>query len=532
MMSKIIFGICWVLGLFLLTGCEEIPNKDSSRRGHVVLQLKLESRNPQMSRLTRELSTKTNTIVVQVIDPTLLTGNEIPPVSQFTGQAIAQTLLDLQTHTMDVNLPFDQSMRLLVYVFEQQVSISGVATLAEVPIQRGISEIFTIDSDTNELTLSISLETVLPAAGSFGTPPNLVLSGGGRHSCRIDASNAIQCWGRGDQGELGNGFTTNSMIPVSVYQITTARHITTGVGFSCAVLTDGTVSCWGNNTEGTLGNGETDNQSYPVAARGVTNAIQVSTGSLYVCAVLETGKGMCWGNLSYGSIITADDFTPGTGNPTPKEINGLSNVVQIAPGGVHACALISNGTVQCWGYGGLGQLGQGSTSSSETPVRVLEISDVKQITSGGVHSCALLKSGLVKCWGGGTYGQLGHGQTPEKQANPVDVSGITNATQITAGFYFTCALLQTGTVQCWGNGKSGQLGNETNTAIQSTPVDVSTLGDVLQISAGNSHVCAVLNDLSMKCWGLGQNGQLGNGQNSSHNKPVAVQITGETLTPL
>jgi alpha-tubulin suppressor-like RCC1 family protein len=273
-----------------------------------------------------------------------------------------------------------------------------------------------------------------------------------------------------------------------------ATQITAGSSHTCALTTSGGVKCWGSGFDGQLGNGATSDQSTPV------------------------------------DVLAAGENPGGT---------ALSGITQIAAGAQHTCALTTSGGVQCWGYGFRGQLGNGARSDQSTPVDVLatggsgNLSGVAQITAGGFHTCALTTSGGVKCWGGGTSGQLGNRATPTEQSTPVNVvaaggSGtLSDVTQITGGLTHTCALTTTRGVKCWGRGADGQLGNGA-TSGHSTPVDVvasggfGTLSNATQITAGDSHTCALTTTRGVKCWGYGDDGQLGNGATSNQSTPVDV----------
>lgn len=219
----------------------------------------------------------------------------------------------------------------------------------------------------------------------------------------------------------------------------------------------------------------------------------------------------------------------------------IENVIEDIPslidsGFYHNCAVLSNQTIQCWGWGRSGKLGNGSESSHSVPVPVSNISTATQVDAGSGHTCALLSNGTVQCWGYGFYGQLGNGSTSD-QLTPVTVNNINTATQITVGEGFNCALLSDGSIQCWGRGHNGRLGND-SVSNQSSPVTVSGINTAIQVSVGSDHGCALLeggaiqiavgyahncalfNENSIQCWGLNTEGALGNGTEVNSTVPV------------
>ena len=204
-------------------------------------------------------------------------------------------------------------------------------------------------------------------------------------------------------------------------------------------------------------------------------------------------------------------------------MNGLTGAVDLAAGYGHACALLSNATMRCWGENREGQLGNGTTANPGTaqPVTVSGISGATAFTTGAYHTCALLGNGTLRCWGRNSNAQLGNG-TYTNSSTPVAVTGITTAAAVSGGGAHTCAALSDGTVRCWGENDFGQLGNGT-TAASSTPVQVPGLSGAVGISAGWRHTCALLGNGTIQCWGQGQFGQLGNGSTTNRTTPVAVK---------
>jgi len=191
--------------------------------------------------------------------------------------------------------------------------------------------------------------------------------------------------------------------------------------------------------------------------------------------------------------------------------------------GDHTCAVLDSGSVKCWGDNWSGQLGDGSTiDDSNIPVDVLGITNAVDISAGGAHTCAVLDSGSVKCWGANWSGQLGDGSTSYENNVPVDVVGISDAISISAGNRHTCALLSSGAVKCWGDNEYGQLGDGSTIWYSNVPVDVVGINDAISISAGDDHTCALLSSGAVKCWGNDHYGQLGNGIFGYSNVPVDV----------
>ena len=251
------------------------------------------------------------------------------------------------------------------------------------------------------------------------------------------------------------------------------------------------------------------------ATAQATTTPQISGGGTHSCALLTGGSVKCWGWNSNGQL---GDGTK-TDSSSPVSVSGITDATQLTAGSSHSCALLTGGTVKCWGYNWGGQLGDGTTTNRTSPVSVTGITNATQISGGGQHSCALLTGGTVKCWGWNSWGQLGDGTTTNR-TSPVD-TGITNATQISGGDEHSCALLTGGTVKCWGNNWSGDLGNGTTTN-SSSPVSVTGITNATQISAGGAHSCAVLTGGTVKCWGYNDEGELGNGTTNYSSSPVSV----------
>jgi hypothetical protein len=216
-------------------------------------------------------------------------------------------------------------------------------------------------------------------------------------------------------------------------------------------------------------------------------------------------------------------------------VSGLeSGVAAITAGGLHSCALMLTGGVNCWGFNEFGQLGDGTTTISATPVNVKGLSGIAAVTTGNYHSCALTSGGGVKCWGANEVGQLGDGTSSNRSA-PVDVAGLTSGAAppqsllratLAAGGRFTCAVTATGGAKCWGRNAFGQLGDGRACGEDCpAPVNVSGLGSgVSAVAAGNVHACALMTSGTLKCWGANGAGQVGDGTTTERTTPVDVVV--------
>ena len=320
-----------------------------------------------------------------------------------------------------------------------------------------------------------------------------------------------------------------------------ATAITAGGEHSCALHQDGTISCWGG---GYLGDGTREHSSVPVQVFGITDATAITASGSHSCALHRNGTISCWGDNDYGQLgngqSTGDWEDNSANSSVPVQVMSITDATAITAGYWYSCALHRDGTISCWGYNTWGQLGNGQSTgdwedhsaNSSVPVRVLGITDATAITAGGGYTCALHRDGTISCWGYNTWGQLGNGQSTgdweDHSANssvPVRVLGITDATAITAGGDHSCALHRDGTISCWGRNPDGQLGNGTNRG-SSVPVQVTGITDATAIAAGGNS-CALRQGGTISCWGYNGRGELGNGQSGRNaHSSVPVQVTG------
>ncbi len=343
--------------------------------------------------------------------------------------------------------------------------------------------------------------------------PPVVVHGYGRFTCGSH-NGTLQCWGLNDFGNLGRGTSGAGAnpVPAPVVGMTSVGSVF-GLGYNHACALNGTtLSCWGENNTDQLGHdkaldldaGEAGAPSLcfgnpcrtsPVAVSGVTDVAHIALSDSHTCVLGSGGTVTCWGSNQYGQI--GADAGPLAPAPTP--VGGLSNVVEIDLGGDSACARKQDGTVWCWGANYLGTLGSsivdaGADASGAdlgyhvAPVQVPGITGASEVAVGVYHACAIV-GGNVSCWGFNNRGQLGHATAldpgcpnvgNECRAMPQQVAGISDAKELALGYEHSCALKNDETVWCWGSNANGELGHDPKVdggaAVTSDPVPHQVTG--------------------------------------------------------
>jgi alpha-tubulin suppressor-like RCC1 family protein len=247
----------------------------------------------------------------------------------------------------------------------------------------------------------------------------------------------------------------------------------------------------------------------------------LAMGAAHSCALNSIGNVDCWGYLNDGRLGDGINISGYTGRPV--HVVGLSDAVAVASGAAHSCALTIFGGVRCWGLNRNGQIGDGTTATRYRPMDVVGLSSgVVAIAVGDYHSCALTSSGAVKCWGLNSAGQLGDGTIVDR-LTPTPVAGLTSeVAAIAAGARHNCALTSASGLRCWGLNNAGQIGDG-STVNRTTPVSVSGLtAGVVAMAGGGAHSCAVTSAGAVKCWGANGSGQIGDGSRVGRSTPAAL----------
>ncbi|MFM2032607.1 MAG: hypothetical protein RLZZ297_1372 [Chloroflexota bacterium] len=393
------------------------------------------------------------------------------------------------------------------------------------------------------------------------------------HSCAILPTAKLKCWGTNGDGQLGLGTTADmgndagemgSALPyVNVAQ--TVKYVSGGNRHTCAIRADNSTVCWGFNGDGelglghvrTIGDGAGEMGSALVSVDFGTGlyATSLSASYAFTCAVLNTKQVKCWGYQDSGELGVSGQhgLEPNTmgANLPAVDLGTGAAAVSVVTGFQHACALLNNAKVKCWGLNSNGQLGYGDTTNRVYPnlgdllpvVNVGTGRTVKALAAGGNFTCAIRDNGTVVCWGYNGTGQLGIGSTTDigdgademgDALTAVDLGSGRTAVAIAASRRMdrdlVCVVLDNATLKCWGANDIGQLGtgdmlDRGDAAGEMAGLEPVNLGSgitVKAVSMGNAHTCVTLATTNIKCFGHGAYGKLGYGNTTNYGSTAEL----------
>jgi len=383
---------------------------------------------------------------------------------------------------------------------------------------------------SNESTMPSETESFAPAVAATGSTLQFRqistsnYPGTGGHTCAVTTDDLAYCWGSNLWGELGNDAQSTDSCgnpcetrPVAVKGGLHFKHVSAGGRFTCGVTTDNHAYCWGRNVEGQLGNGSTSLSRVPVPVSGGRLFRQIRAGEgAHTCAITPTNVAYCWGANNEGQL---GDGTR-TERHTPVKVLGGISWLQLGVGYFHTCGVSTSAKAYCWGRNSDGQVGDGTIALRLRPAAVLGGLAFEQIDTGFDHSCAVSTVGRAYCWGRNASGQLGNG-TRYEYHKPKLVSGDNRYDHVFAGFAHSCGMTRLGRGLCWGANGAGQLGNgKTSTHLIPTRISGDLVLTMIIATYGNS--CAVTTDRKAYCWGDNAYGQIGDG--TSNNSPTVPTL--------
>ena len=384
-------------------------------------------------------------------------------------------------------------------------------------------------------------------------------------NCTIFQTGRVKCWGANYYGQLGMGHEENygdqegemgqGLPYIDLGSGAKVKQLAAGDYTTCALLESNQIKCWGQGNRGQLGNeksvnigdssGEMGDNLVPVDLGTEEEVLKIEGGFYHYCALFKSGKMKCWGYNYYGQLGLEDKLSRGSltgemGEDLPFVNLGDGKVKDMSLGSYSTCALFEEGIVKCWGdnyYGQLGlenslEVGSQANSMGES-LRAIDFGKnagpVKSLSAGSSHFCALFESGKVKCWGAGDRGQLGlgngnyYGNTSGTMGDnlPYVDLGDEKIKSLHSGSFHNCVFFESGSIKCWGEGYYGQLGNGNRNYIGDEKVEMGEnlpevdLGEskIIDFRSNSYASCALLESEKMKCWGWNGGGELGIGDN-------------------
>lgn len=391
---------------------------------------------------------------------------------------------------------------------------------------------------------------------------------GDTHACVLTQNGKLKCWGENGRGQLGQGTTTGISEPSKwpFIDLPKVKDVAVSQERTCALTQKDEVKCFGTDSidlsstilSGLLGTGVSGQdpigdepgelQGTPSLSLG-KEATAIVSGRGHSCVLFKDETVQCWGSNDSGRLgIGSQAPVSGLAGPiftSSSKANGLAASYD------STCALLGGRDIACWGSNGvfgqniLGVLGINETQvargdepgemANPSLVKLpMSITSVKSISSSGHHYCILAEDGgtspTTYCWGFGPLGQLGHGDalswgdsTGGRDMNNLPPTPLgADLVQISAGRSHNCALYSNGDIKCWGSNASGELcngekptssniGDEPNEMMNIVPLKNND-AKATQISAGDKFTCALFDNGDVKCWGDNTFGQVGASQ--------------------
>ncbi|KAH9259542.1 hypothetical protein BASA81_001963 [Batrachochytrium salamandrivorans] len=346
------------------------------------------------------------------------------------------------------------------------------------------------------------------------------LAGEGLHFLVLQHDGQVFAVGYNSQGQLGPNTITNALLPQAMLSVTNASDISTGTSHSCLIDQDSQVKCVGNNGIYQLGDGTDTTKRMLVPVLGLDSGIEeVYCGYSASCARMTSGKAQCWG---YFAFVTRS---------SPVNITLPGGIQSMSLGFGHACLVEVGGKLYCMGYNVNGQLGTGNKTDQPTPIQVVGLAaeNIMSVACGYLHTCAVNAAGAMFCWGAYSFGRLGNPTVTSDSPNPVQVTEITSgAASAWTGWYNSFALMQNGTVWAFGKDVYGLFGTG-SAASQPVPIVFGQgVSGVVELRGGYLTTCVLLQNDRVWCTGDNRYGELGVGNTT--NFQTLVEMVGIPAT--
>ena len=487
--------------------------------------------------------------------PTGTGGNNTPVVSSVVISGSQLTLTSLgETVTLTAQARDASGNTISGKTFTWMSSDMDVATVSSAGVVTAVAN--------GSATITAATDGVNGTATVTVTAPDMAsVSTGNFHACSVTRNGTAYCWGDNTNGQLGDGSNTASTRPVPVAGGLRFVQLTSGARYhTCGLTAEGEGYCWGENGFGQLGDGTTTNSNVPVRAAGSLVFTTIDAGPYNTCGLISTGEAYCWGANGPSTQTFGDRDGPGYAlgapttelcanpaapyrgsfwpcSPTPLAVSGNISFRSISAGVWATCGVAVSGEAYCWGFNGNDNLGTGTAEYATAPTPVAGGLLFDGVVQGGFHACGLVNDDAY-CWGARLFnwGQLGIGSFVESNTPAPVVGGLIFSAVIPTSannvYMFTCGLTTAGATYCWGAGRFGGLGTDVvvpsctqgdvTFPCSNVPVPVAGGIEFISVATGNEFACGVGRNTVVYCWGRNDSGQLGDGMINDAATPVRV----------
>jgi Regulator of chromosome condensation (RCC1) repeat len=341
------------------------------------------------------------------------------------------------------------------------------------------------------------------------TANQIIVGAGAFASCAGFQGGGVKCWGRGNDGALGSGSTTDSRDPVSArIQGRVAGYLEVADGGVCVKTTLG-VECWSINASGVLDSGGKQPQLLPVTMADTQDVTSIAFATGALCVVYGSGPQNRNGQVYCAGVASSLGDGSGADRYTLAPVAQISRARKVTGGQEHFCALLQSGAVTCWGGNAFFQLGTRAVTTATLPIELPSVRYV-DIAGGDFHTCGLTSDGLVDCWGKGERLQLGASSDGSNSATPVRIAGIAGATSLATAADANCVVVASNEVKCWGSNTDGLLNLSSGTMQEASPISILGLTNInAVVSRNGTHACGLDAKDDVYCWGSNYNGESG-----------------------
>lgn len=350
------------------------------------------------------------------------------------------------------------------------------------------------------------------------------VSAGYWHTCGLREDKSLWCWGGSRNGGLGLGAVTQTARPTRVGSDNDWSSVHVGSENTCAIRDDHSLWCWGLNNFGQLGVGDTENRPEPVQVASDATWSTVAMGDNFTCAVRVEGSLWCWGTAAWGKLGLGEGREQ---QNEPVQVGEATTWRALSLGNAHGCALRTDDTLWCWGMDEDGQLGRDQTPeeretpedadpdrpwvpNSNVPVQVGSDADWRSVELGQHHTCAVRTDDSLWCWGSNAHGQVGIGVDTVRILAPTEVDNGAGWRSVAAAIRHSCGVRVDGTLWCWGFGEEGQLGQGENVS-HNSPIQIGEGSDWLMGSPAYAHACGLREGGELWCGGIPERNGMGDG---------------------